>query len=135
MRYLDTSAFLKLLVNEDHSAELRSDLDGCDDLWSSTLLDVEAHRAATRLDLDLPALVEALEAVTLVVPAETTFASARLLGPETLPTLDAIHLAAALELGADLELVITYDRRLATGCEEAGVAVHAPGLAPGWWQG
>jgi hypothetical protein len=134
VRYLDTSAFLKLLVAEDQSEELRSALEGRDDLWSSTLLDVEAHRAARRLGVDQHALVEALEAVTLVVPGETTFATARRVGPETLRALDALHLAAALELGADLEEVVTYDRRLAAGCEAVDVPVHAPGLPAGWWR-
>lgn len=134
MRYLDTSALLKLLVAEDHSEALRSELAGGADLWSSTLLDVEAHRAGHRMGIEPHALVEALETVTLVLPAETTFATAREIGPETLRTLDAIHLAAALELGPDLEAVVTYDRRLAAGCEEADVPVHAPGLPRGWWR-
>ncbi len=133
MHYLDTSAFLKLVVAEEESEELRVELEATD-LWSSTLLDVEAHRAARRLGLDRDAIVEALEAITLIVPSETTFAAARRVGPETLRTLDALHLAAALELGVDLEGVITYDRRLATGCEAVEVAVHAPGLPSGWWR-
>lgn len=81
------------------------------------------------------AVREALEAVNLVVPGETAFASARKVGPDSLRALDALHLAAALEYGADLEEVVTYDRRLAAGCEAVDVGVHAPGLAPGWWRG
>ena len=48
--YLDTSAFLKLLVAEEHSAALRRHVRSLE-LWSSTLLGVEAHRAAPRLEV------------------------------------------------------------------------------------
>lgn len=133
MRYLDTSAFLKLIVSEDHSVALRAALEGLD-LWSSTLLDVEAHRAARRLGIEREAVVEALEAITLVIPGDTTFATARRVGPDTLRTLEALHLAAALELGADLEAVVTYDHRMAAGCEALEVPVHAPGLLDDWWR-
>ena len=132
MLYLDTSAFLKLLVAEEHSDALRSAL-ARTSVWSSTLLDVEAHRAGRRLGIGTGTVVAALEAVALVAPSETTFATARHLGPDTLRTLDALHLAAALELGADLDGVVTYDRRLAAGCVTARVTVLAPGLAPSWW--
>lgn len=130
--YLDTSAFLKLVVEEEHSAALRAEV-ATRDPWSSLLLDTEAHRAARRLGLDAAAVEEALRSVTLVTPALTTYASARGVGPDSLRTLDALHLAAALELGADLQAVLTYDRRLAQGCAAHGVEVQAPGLPAGWW--
>lgn len=97
MHYLDTSAFLKLVVEEAHSKSLR--------------------RAV----------------VTLIVPSETTFEIARSIGPARLRTLDALHLVTATELGADLESLITYDRRLASGCADLGVPVLAPGESGTWW--
>ena len=133
MLYLDTSAFLKVLVTEEHSDQLRSTLGGAP-VWSSTLLDVEAHRAGPRLGVGRAAVSDTLEWVSLIFPTETTFAVARDIGPDTLRALDALHLASALELGADLEAVVTYDRRLALGCEALGVAVLAPGLPPTWWR-
>jgi predicted nucleic acid-binding protein len=48
-------------------------------------------------------------------------------------TLDALHLAAALELGADLEGFVTYDHRLAAACIAEGIDVRAPGRPGGWW--
>lgn len=133
MLYLDTSAFLKLLVTEKYSDELRSTLAGTA-VWSSTLLDLEAHRAGRRLGVDRATVSETLEYVSLIFPNETTFATARDIGPDVLRALDALHLAAALELGADLDAVVTYDKRLALGCEALGVAVLAPGLPPTWWR-
>lgn len=130
--YLDTSAFLKLVVAEHHSAALRADAEARD-LWSSQLLDIEAHRAGRRLGLNPDAVQNALRSVTLITPALATFAGARTVGPDALRTLDALHLAAALELGSDLAAVLSYDRRLAGGCEAAGIEVHAPGLPPRWW--
>lgn len=131
--YLDTSAFLKLLVAEEHSIALRRHLRSRE-LWSSTLLAVEAHRAAPRLDLDPAVVAKALSVITMVVPSETTYSSARTVGVPELRTLDAMHLASALEFGADLAGVLTYDRRLAVGCEHERVAVTSPGLNPAWWK-
>ena len=37
--------------------------------------------------------------------------------PALLRSLDAIQLASALDLGDDLESVVTYDERLADACE------------------
>jgi predicted nucleic acid-binding protein len=124
--YLDTSAFLKLLVREKGSAAVRATVANAN-LWSSTLLDVEAHRAARRLGVPTEAVTDALDAVALLVPNETTFARAREVGPDTLRTLDALHLAAALELGDELDAIVTYDARLADGCEAMGIAVVSPG--------
>jgi predicted nucleic acid-binding protein len=132
MLYVDTSAFLKLVVAEEHSRQLRTALSATA-CWASTLLDVEAHRAARRLGISAEAVTSALDAITLVELADQTLVSARSIGPEDLRTLDAIHLAAALELGDDLDAVVTYDRRLARAAADLGIAVLSPGLDTAWW--
>jgi predicted nucleic acid-binding protein len=48
------------------------------------------------------------------------------LDPPPLRTLDAIHLAAALDLGDDLEAMVTYDERLAEAAVANGIRVVAP---------
>ena len=68
--------------------------------------------------LDTSALVK------LVVSA--LFEAAGRLDPSILRTLDAIHVAAALGLGDDLEGIVTYDERLAREAEQNGITVTAP---------
>ncbi len=131
--YIDTSAFLKLLVDEKHSGLMRRYAEE-HELWSSTLLAVESHRAGPRLDIDPLVIDEALKVVTMVVPLEATYNSARKVGVRELRTLDALHLASAMELADDLSAVVTYDRRLAAGCELEQVDVAAPGLGSRWWR-
>lgn len=46
--------------------------------------------------------------------------------PLELRSLDAIHLATALDLAADLEAFVTYDIRLAAAAREAGLSVLSP---------
>jgi len=46
--------------------------------------------------------------------------------PEEMRSLDAIHLATAQQLGADLARIVTYDERMATAAKELGFAVSAP---------
>ena len=43
-----------------------------------------------------------------------------------LRSLDAIHLATARQLGADLGRVVTYDDRMAAGAESLGLTIVAP---------
>jgi len=59
-----------------------------------------------------------------VTPA--VFESAGRIDPSGLRSLDAIHLAAALDLGDDLDGIVTYDERLGEACAAHGVAVLAP---------
>ena len=132
MLYLDTSAFLKLIVEEIHSKSLRRAVTARE-LWSSTLLAVEAHRAGIRLGLAPVAIDAGLAVVTLVVPSESTFEVARSIGPANLRTLDALHLAAARELGNDLNGIVTYDTRLAAACESLTIEVVTPGRRARWW--
>src|SRR5690606_34214842 len=49
---------------------------------------------------------------------------ARRIGPGSLRTLDAVHLASAVPVDADV--VIAYDARLAAACRSQRLAVSAP---------
>ncbi len=69
---------------------------------------------------------EVLDAVTLVHVTPAVVEDAGRLDPAGLWSLDAIHLAAALDLGDDLEGWITYDDRLAGAAVSNGGAVVAP---------
>ncbi|HVA22735.1 MAG TPA: PIN domain-containing protein [Candidatus Micrarchaeia archaeon] len=124
--YVDTSAFLKLVVAEVESTAMRQWVARHQPCWSSHLLATEAVRAATRLGIDDEIVARALDTISLVLPAASTFHSAASLEPTGLRSLDALHLAAALELGADLEGVVTYDDRLIAGARAASITVVSP---------
>ena len=129
--YLDTSAFLKLVVAEAESRALRRWVAKNDaDVYASELLRVEALRTARRHSEQ--ALVEArsrLAAVTLIAVTSDICERAAELDPGILRSLDAVHLATALAAGDRLEGVITYDRRLVDACAAHGVRVVSPGAA------
>ena len=59
---------------------------------------------------------------------EEILTSAETLTPSTVATLDAIHLATAVRLAGENELdaIMTYDKQLATGAKEHGIAVVSP---------
>ncbi|MDQ6743934.1 MAG: PIN domain-containing protein, partial [Candidatus Dormibacteraeota bacterium] len=46
--------------------------------------------------------------------------------PADLRSLDAIHVAAALSLGDDLDGVVSYDARMATAAAAQGLSVASP---------
>jgi predicted nucleic acid-binding protein len=54
------------------------------------------------------------------------FRQAGLLGPSTMRSLDAIHIAAAMSLGPDLGVVITHDERMAAAAGLFGLPVALP---------
>jgi predicted nucleic acid-binding protein len=126
--YLDTSAFLKLVVEERDSAALRAWAEDDErELFSCDLLRTEALRTARRHSTD--ALREArarLDVVTIVEVSTAICERAADLDPAILRSLDALHLAAALAVGSELEGVVTYDDRLAAASALHGVAVIAP---------
>jgi predicted nucleic acid-binding protein len=70
-------------------------------------------------------MAEALRAVVLVDVGRAICARARLLDPADLRTLDAIHLATALEVG--VREVIVYDTRLGAAAAAYGMDVLSPG--------
>jgi len=126
--YLDTSAVVKLLVREGETAALRRWLRRRPRRVASALLSVELLRAARRAG-EPRLVVEArrlLSGITLVDVHGAVLDRAGELEPGQLRTLDAIHLATALSLGAELDAVVTYDRRMADAAALVGLAIAAP---------
>jgi len=126
--YVDTSAFLKLVVEEPGSAAMCAWSEACDsDLFSSDLLRTEALRAARRHSLDAHGEARRrLDLLTLLAVTAEVFERAAELDPAILRSLDAVHLAAALGIGDELEAIVTYDERLAEAAALHGVDVVTP---------
>ncbi|MGO2745709.1 type II toxin-antitoxin system VapC family toxin [Microbacterium sp.] len=132
--YLDTSAVLKRVFWEEQSGALRDAIDNAvangDRLISSSLTRVELARGIRRrIDFEpLDALTSAFDLATsdlaFAPMASAVVESARIIGPPVLRSLDAIHLATAIAVGA--EEVWTYDDRLAAASEEMGILARMP---------
>ncbi len=126
--YIETSAAAKLLVDEPASSRLAARLDGAVDqdepLLSSMLLETELRRLAVRVDLAQAAVTHLLERFDLMETDRSLYREAGLLPGRHLRSLDALHLAAALRVGADV--MVTYDRRQADAADAAGLPVLAP---------
>ncbi|MCL2787660.1 MAG: type II toxin-antitoxin system VapC family toxin [Micrococcales bacterium] len=123
--YIDTSAALKFVVNEPESDALARELRReRPDLVASLLLETEVRRAATHLDLPQAVATDILSTISLVELEPGTYRQAGLLPGMTLRSLDAIHLASALNLGVDA--ILTYDARLTQAAYLAGIPTIAP---------
>ncbi len=127
--YLDSSAFVKLIVAEPESPALRRAIARWPQRASSALLRAETIRALRRSGnaRHVPAARRVLRAVTMIRIDEPLLDRAADLEPGELRTLDAIHLAAALEIGQDLGVMIAYDVRLRAAAEAYGLTVECPG--------
>jgi uncharacterized protein len=99
--YLDTSAFVKLLWSERETPALQAFL---------------ADRAGLPLVSSALLLVEARRAVLREAPS--------------VRSLEAIHLATALQLGQELRALVTYDHHLASAAGRQQLPVAMPGAAP-----
>lgn len=126
--YLDTSAFVKLLVTEPESAALQARLQRWPDRASATLLRTETVRALRRSGND--ALIgkarRLFGGIVLLRIDEPLLDRAGDLGSAELRLLDAVHLAAALSMGPDLGVVLTYDVRLREAAVAQGLSVDSP---------
>jgi len=69
---------------------------------------------------------EVLAQLELIRVSDRILAAAGALLPAELRTLDAIHLASALQLGSDLARIVTYDERLRAAARSTGCATAAP---------
>jgi len=127
--YIDTSAAIKLLVEETHSAAFAAFYDAATDAeWvSSALLRIEIIRAVARAKpVLLPDARDLLLAFSYLTIDDEIVEAAMDEPDRSLRSLDAIHLATARLLGPDLDAIITYDDRLAKAASDAGLVTASP---------
>jgi len=126
--YLDASAFVKLVLPEPETAALVAALDPQARLVSCEILEVEALRAARRASgaEGASAARIQLEGIRLLPISDQIRKRACGLEPDTLRTLDATHIATALDLGEQLDGLYAYDLRMTAAATEAGLRVYAP---------
>jgi predicted nucleic acid-binding protein len=125
--YFDSSALVKLVTVERETDAIRAYSRGVAGRATSLIGLIETRRAATRRgDVDPALLVFALGGLE-VIDLEPSIAERASTVSPALRTLDAIHLASALELGTDLAAIVTYDLRLAEAARSLGLAVESPG--------
>lgn len=126
--YFDTSALVKLIIAEPETPALRAWIADADrEPVACDLVRTELYRAIRRTAPDR--LIDAhavLNNVTMYQLSAAIFEDAARLDPPELRSLDAIHLASALDLGDDLEGIVTYDERLAAAATANGIGVTAP---------
>ena len=126
--YIDTSALAKLVVAEPESDALQAWFSAADrDPVSCDLARTELVRAVRRSNpTQVVRACDVLDSVTLIEVTTAIFERAGLLDLTMLRTLDAIHIAAALVLGDDLDAMVTYDERLVHAATTNGIAVIKP---------
>lgn len=130
MIYLDSSALLKLLFQEAESDALELWLSARGDVpkVSSELAKVEVVRTCRRLDpRTLPAAQLLLAQLDIIPLAGAVIEQACTIGGPTLPSLDALHLASALTIGADVSAFVVYDHRVTASALDAGLPTVRPG--------
>ncbi|MGH9046929.1 MAG: type II toxin-antitoxin system VapC family toxin [Acidimicrobiales bacterium] len=129
--YLDSSALVKLVQRETESDALRRFLrrHRADQLVTSALSRVEVVR--TVLIGGPAAIAQARRQLSrldqILLSTEVLDRAATLTPNVQLRSLDAVHLAAAQVVGADLRAVVTYDHRMADAVQNLGFAVERPG--------
>lgn len=133
--YADSSALVKRALQEAESGPLVEALaryvESGARLFTSSLGTIETTRIIRqRLDQVDPFTVvdligAALSGIIEYPMTEQVASIAARLGPSSLRSLDAIHLATATLLSADL--VCAYDRRLLASASELGFRTISPG--------
>ena len=131
--YADASALVKLVGDEPESGPLRSFI-GAADIVSSELVLTEVPRAIRRgardraglsLDLLLERAAQVLEAIALIPLDRAVLIAAGALAEPALRALDAIHVAAAVDV-VPLQGFVSYDVRQAAAARLAGLRTFAP---------
>ena len=125
---------MKLVRDEPESAALRTFLADAD-LVSCELVLTELPRAIRRaaahdpylpLELLIARAGETLDALALLPLDRALLLAAGALAEPALRALDAIHVAAAVEL-SPLDAFVSYDDRQAAAARLAGIRTAAPG--------
>lgn len=116
------------MLDEPASDAISEALAGFDAVVSSRLLGIELHRLGLRTGIDREEIETWLTGVALVPMEDALLVAAEAVSPASVATLDAIHLATALQLAAEghVASIMTFDRQLTEGAHEHGLSVRAP---------
>ncbi|HUR49120.1 MAG TPA: PIN domain-containing protein [Acidimicrobiales bacterium] len=127
--YADSSALVKLAINEMESGSLTAYLVGAERVISSEVSEVEVVRAAAEEEGERGEELarRVLGEVSLVELTREVRLRASRAAPRALKSLDAIHLATALELAIEGVVFVGYDRRLQEAAAAAGLEIQSPG--------
>lgn len=125
--YIDTSALGRVLLDEPDKSAIRDALDSFDRVTASRLLRVELRRVGLKRGL-LDRAESLLADISLVPLDDQILTATETLTPGSVGTLDAIHLATAVQLAkaGKLDALMTYDRGLAAGAGEYEIPVLSP---------
>lgn len=126
LAYVDASALVKLVVEEPESQELLRWYVEAERIVTSRIGVVETLRAAARRPHDPQHRDRVVEDLDIIELDASIGRSAGAMRPPILRTLDAIHLATALQLVPQLDAFVTYDDRLAEAARALGLPVVRP---------
>jgi uncharacterized protein len=125
--YLDSSAIVKLVVEEPESMALRRHLRRRTPLISSALARTEVLRALLlEGDAALARGRAVLNRVDMIRVSDRILGAAGVLLPSEVRSLDAIHLESARQLGTDLGQFVTYDERMLAAAKQLGLNAKRP---------
>ena len=127
LAFCDSSALVKLIVDEPESAALRQSLGAYSHVLASELAEVEVPRAVRRSDpgrvVLAQRLIRNLETVAL---DRNVIKRAASLDPVELRSMDAVQLACALQVAPLDPVFIAYDKRIIRAASAAGLRTLAP---------
>ena len=133
MIYFDSSTLVKFIKREAESEALRSwrgQLSSGTELTTSHLADLEITRTLLRAGVDhqrVPYVAgQALRGLYLLDLSSAVLARAKGYRLRQSGSLDAVHLATAEPLRAELTDFVTYDSELAAAATELGLPVRSP---------
>lgn len=129
MIYADSSALMKLVREEDETADLAAWLRAQPEqpVITSELGRVELLRAARRAGPAAHSEAHAVINDVDLVPLDRAVQDLACdLGDPSLRTLDALHLASAILMRDQLTAFVAYDHRLLDAAKAAGLPVTTP---------
>lgn len=129
MIYFDTSALMKLILIEEETPALEAWLDEhADQRWAtSELTRVELLRGVMRREPTMLLQAQQLISRMIRIPlVDGILQFAATCQPPVLRSLDAIHLASALEYRKDIDWMLVYDKRLLEVANLNGINVASP---------
>ena len=125
--YVDSSALVKLVVEEPTSAALRRHLRRRSPLVASALVRTEVVRAVLPHGHDAVARAQSvLSLLELIRVNDQILRAAGTLLPPEVRSLDAIHLATVLHLQRDVGTLVTYDERMTAAAHVLRLRTAAP---------